>query len=391
MRSYIRRYAILIIPLLALTLLAGCNRALVASRPVDLSAEWPMEGFGPARSRITSESLQPPLTIQSEYTLPDRAEQASPVTIAGGLLFVEGTNKLYAVALDSGDERWAMNLAGAFFSPAVVDGVVYVRSESGANGFVYALRADTGVKLWQHKFDRVGSAYDNVGGHVTSPVVVDGLVLVGAAEAIHALDAKTGAEVWRYETEFPVISSAAVAEGVVYMGDFTRLYALDVQTGAERWRFDHDQMSLFFAPVIVADQVALASFDTIYMLDRASGAVRWSKRFDDMQVIPAGASAQHLYVKATTQLWAVDLEDGQIVWNYATTNFVSMPAITNDQLYVITRSDGSRQVRALQQSDGREIWRTDQPDLANAAPVIAGGRVYVRVGDGRVLVFEASS
>ncbi|RIK35891.1 MAG: pyrrolo-quinoline quinone, partial [Chloroflexi bacterium] len=179
-----------------------------------------MEGFSPARSRTTNEAIQPPLDIQSEYTLADRAEQASPVAIAGGLLFVEGTNKLYAVALDSGEER-----AGAFFSPAVVDGVVYVRSESGADGFIYALEAGTGVKLWQHRFEQVGSAYDNIGGHVTSPVVVDGLVLVGAAEALYALDAKTGTEVWRYDTEFPIISSAAVAESLVYVGDFTRLYA----------------------------------------------------------------------------------------------------------------------------------------------------------------------
>jgi len=355
------------------------------------ATEWPMEGQSPERNRATSGTIQLPLRIHNEYTVQGDAEHASPIAIMGGLLFAESNHKLHAVTLESGQEQWVFNLTGSFLSPAVVNGSVYLRSETGEDGFVFALAADSGAKLWQYKFAKVGSAYDNVGGHVTSPVVVDGMVLVGAAENVVALNAQDGKELWHFVTEYPVVSSVSVADGLVYFADFTRLYAVDLQTGQERWRFDHGKLALYFAPIIVGDQIALAGEDTIYLLNRSSGKQTWFKRFDDMQIIPAGASAHHLYVKATNQLWALDLAQGQVAWNFSTTNFISLPAITDDQIYIITRADGGSQVRALQQASGKEIWRQEQAGLANAAPVIAGGNVYVRAMNGNVLVFRSSS
>lgn len=391
MRSTDRCYAILFIVLLAFGTLTACARTgASSSSPVDLAAEWPMEGYGPARNRGVDEALSIPLSTLDEYPLADSVAHASPVAIAQGLIFADSDRKLHALAVGSGDEQWQINLAGSFLSPAVAAGTVFVRVESGADGSVVALKADSGAKLWQYKFARVGSAYDNVGGHVTSPVVVDGVVLVGAAEQVYALDAADGAVIWNYETEYPVVSSVSVADATVFVSDFTRLYALDLQSGRERWRFDHGKLSLYFAPIVIGDQVAIASYDTIYLLDRTNGAPVWSKQFDEMQVIPAGAAQQQLYVKSTNQLWALNRSDGVVLWNYATQNFVSLPAITSDQLYIITRSDGGSQLRALRPSDGQEVWRQDHAGLINAAPVVAGGRVYVRTDSGGILVFASS-
>ena len=69
-------------------------------------------------------------------------------------------------------------------------------------------------------------------------------------------------------------------------------------------------------------------------------------------------------------------------------DFVSLPAVVGGQIYVITRIGGSGQLRALRLADGQEIWQTEDARLANAAPVVAGGRVYVRTTDGRVLVYD---
>lgn len=370
--------------------LVGVACAPYAAPEVSAYGAWPMEGYGPLRNRDTEELLALPLNPQTSYTAAGAAQYASPVTIADGVLYAEGDRKLHAIALSGGAERWQIDLNGSFFSPAVMDGTVFVRAESGNDGYVIALQADSGAKLWQYKFPAVGSAYDNIGGHVTSPVVASGLLIVGAAETIVALDTHSGREVWTYTTEFPVISSVSIANETLYAADFSRLYALDLKTGQERWRFDHGQLALYFAPILVEDEVAIAGYDTIYLLDRNTGKVVWSKRFDDTQVIPAGASEDAIYVKSTNRFWALDRISGNVRWNYAATNFVSLPAITRDQIYVVTRSDGGSQIRALAQADGQELWRVDQAGLTNAAPVVAGGRLYARTSEGNVVVFASS-
>src|SRR5665647_2558881 len=107
----------------------------------------------------------------------------------------------------NGNLLWNYKTGGSVTSsPAVVDGVVYVGSESPDNN-VYALNATTGLKLWNSP----------VGGGVTdsSPAVVDGMVYVGAEDnQVYAYNATFGTIVWHHPTGIAVHnSSPAVVNG----------------------------------------------------------------------------------------------------------------------------------------------------------------------------------
>src|SRR5207247_10011017 len=89
-------------------------------------------------------------------------------------------------------------------SAAVVDGVVYVVA---ADANVYALDALTGALKWKHSLGNPDPSVE--GAHVwSSPAVFNGKVYVGKSSHrdapcvrgnVMALDAETGAEVWRFD------------------------------------------------------------------------------------------------------------------------------------------------------------------------------------------------
>lgn len=93
--------------------------------------------------------------------------------------------------------------------------------------------------LWAFKTDKTVTA---------SPVVVDGRLFVGDWSAtMYALDADTGAELWRFRAHEapgapfgPIVATAAVADAggrtLVVFGSGPTMHAVDAATGDEVWR-----------------------------------------------------------------------------------------------------------------------------------------------------------
>ena len=96
------------------------------------------------------------------------------------------------------------------------------------------------------------------GGHLTSPVVVDGTVFVGAGKEVYALDAASGAVRWEFAAKDYISSSATAADGRIYISDFDAFYAIDQKTGTQIWSYP-TTMTFYFAPVIGGQTVLLSS------------------------------------------------------------------------------------------------------------------------------------
>ncbi|MFN0177774.1 MAG: PQQ-dependent dehydrogenase, methanol/ethanol family [Gemmatimonadales bacterium] len=136
-------------------------------------------------------------------------------------------------------------------TPIVVDGVLYV---SGPWGTVFAVDAKTGAERWRYD-PAVDGSY---GRRACCDVVNRGLavwqgrVYVGTLDGfLVALDAATGAEVWKADTFvdrdtrfYTITGPPQVAKDVVVIGNSggefgVRGYitAYDIATGQQRWRF----------------------------------------------------------------------------------------------------------------------------------------------------------
>ncbi len=108
-------------------------------------------------------------------------------------------------------------------SAAIVDGVVFVGSMPGE---LVALNLDDGTPLWKY---RVGE--EGIGE--SSPAVDDGVVYFGdLAGIVHAVSVEKGERLWTFATEGEIKSSPVVVDGKVLVGSYDEhLYCLSARNG----------------------------------------------------------------------------------------------------------------------------------------------------------------
>ena len=119
-------------------------------------------------------------------------------------------------------------LASIISSPSVCDGYVYIGSY---DGYVYGLNASTGAQIWKYQ------TQDSV---TSSPAVAYGCVYVGSEDNnVYCLNASNGKKIWQSPTGYWVWSSPAVADGNVYVGseDYS-IYCLNASTGTKEWSYE---------------------------------------------------------------------------------------------------------------------------------------------------------
>jgi len=303
------------------------------------------------------------------------------------LLLVDAPDDLRAVDLVSGKQRWFAPLAGMYVSPAVADGRVFVRPEAANKGQIVALDVQTGKQIWAFTPKRLSTPETSYfGGHLTSPVVSEGRVVVGAGKEVYSLDAASGRGLWEYSGQDLITSSATVHEGRIYIADFTHIYALDFISGKQLWSYT-TQSSISFAPIAAGGVLFASNGSNLVALDSATGKERWTAKYPNEKLIPGAAAGGLVYLKSTTDLYALDITSGKEVWRFHNQNFVSLPAVAGEDVFVVSGNGPDSALEALNTKTGKRNWRMAFASLANTAPVIAGQSIYVRTTDGRVMSF----
>jgi outer membrane protein assembly factor BamB len=219
-----RGAAAAVLTVLVIALLAGCGGGGSSSSdsitdggnaPVSAGKEAAYPGMDLANTRfaagpIDRESVE---GLKLAWKLPSKTQStygaysASPV-VSGGVVYMQDLeSNVQAVDLESGELLWETKMESAVQGPngvAVEGGMVFGATETGA----FALDAETGKEVWKTELTtQPKEAID------MSPGVHDGLVYVstvptdvtsayngGIAGIVYALDAKTGAKKWSFDT-----------------------------------------------------------------------------------------------------------------------------------------------------------------------------------------------
>ena len=249
--------------------------------------------------------------------------------------FVDTRMNLVALSRTNGSLRWLTplhdeKLAGKSApdnptfnhraaTPLLLAGVLYVGSSDGG---LYALDAATGAKLWRH--DTKAPVFSGVGLHGTDTLMfgtMDGSVVL--------LDRRTQQETLRVKAGGGVVTTPVVAAGKLIVGsrDYL-LYGFNLADGSVAWKFSYWFSWIESTPVFADGliYVGASDYSRVTALDPATGKAAWATPVHGMNwgspLVTAdrvftGTASQNIpgtAIAHTAGLMALERKTGAVLW-----------------------------------------------------------------------------
>lgn len=398
--------------LLAGTALAGCEREVILQGerfPVraPLEASEQVEGEPAPVAPVESDGFRaepialPAAVANGEW--PQRAGNAAHTGLHGALS--AAPQRVWSLSVGAGNGKRARITA----APVVSGGKVFAMD---ADSNLVAAGLGGGL-VWKAslKPDFDGGSQVAGGGVAVQGGTV--FATTGYGEVV-ALNAGSGAVIWRQRLDGPVAGAPTVAGNAVYVvaRDGTAM-ALDAATGKVQWEYSGTRSASGRqspAAPAVANDLVIFPFTTgqIVSIEAGDGARRWLGAVAGQRSETAAAgigevtgdpviSGGVVYVGSSSgRTVAIDAETGERLW-FAREGAMNPPLVVGGSVFVV--SDMARLVR-MDAATGEVIWATDMPfrvkekpkkwrDLhAHFGPVLAGGRIAVASSDGVLRLFN---
>lgn len=238
---------------------------------------------------------------------------------------------------------------------------------------------------------------------IAAPLQVGDVTYVGTADNhLLALDANTGAEMWRFDTEGPVWAQPTYHEGILYVTSLDRhAYALDADSGEELWQAELGG-AISAQPVVNPEEelVYVGAYDNaLHALDINDGSEQWQVAATNwVWSAPALADGRLYFVDSNAQVYAVDAATGDLIWNVAANKMRQVagaslstpetvngavqasPVIADGRVYIA--SEGNRDTEegllvALDADSGEEVWQRTVRAPLFTTPVIVDDVIVV--------------
>jgi outer membrane protein assembly factor BamB len=369
----------------------------------------------PVLSRIETAKVDPALAGVSVVLPP--AQPNTEWAQAGG---TAGKSYGHLALPDNLGKAWTVSVAGSSdrrrlaAAPVIGDGKLFVADTSGV---VHAFDAQSGGKLWSQVAEVEGNLRAaNFGGGVS----YDGgrVYATNGVGEVLALDAGTGAQIWKVKPAGPLRGAPTVAFGSVYvMTQDNQLIALAAADGKQLWNESGSttQTGLFGVGSPAAGQgtiIAGYASGELIAYRYENGRVLWADALartsistevgalSDIDADPIIDAGRVYALGQGGRMAAYELVTGQRIWELNLAG-VSTPAIAGEWIFTLT--DDAR-LLAIARGSGRVRWIVDLGRWRNAekkknpvfwtGPVLAGNKLWVANSEGqiyRVSVEEGSA
>lgn len=278
---------------------------------------------------------------------------------------------------------WQTTIGRTFASPAVVDNVVYINTDSQG---LQTLSLANGRGL--QKFNTGKSWW-------TSPVVAANIVYsINDQGVVHAIDRGTFNLRWRTDLRGLVTSSPIVAAGSLFVGSRNgSVYALDASTGEVLWRFQTGG-EISSSPALTGNTLLIGSGDrSLYAIESRSGALKWSAPTEGpVDSSPTIVDGDVFVGSFDGSLYSFKLADGTQNWKCPLGGWVhSSPAVEGDRVFAGTVARGPDTAPSFNWVDrktGKRLGFFDVPDSIYSSPTIWGDLVLIGCRDHNLYAFD---
>ena len=380
---------------------AGFGVMPATSAAAAQSVDWPQFKLSPGLTGYnkfetvlgTANVNQLGVRWQTLVAGPNQTDVGNSPVVAGGAVYIANlggapcfpgcapdTSFLYKLSASTGNVEWKSSLGTdqVFSTAAVGDGVVYI----GAQNAIHAFAAADGKPVWT----------TTIGGQPSPALTLSRRVVYGGASdgKVYALSANDGRILWSTATGAGISSPVAAAGNHVYArSEDGFLYAFDATTGAIAWKIE--QSADHGGATALGGRVYMVNGGLLQARHASNGSLIWSVEQvgSDVHSTPTvGAGIVVLGAVNSPLVSAYDESNGRLLWAFEAdgngAEVLGSPVLANGVVYVITDDGTLHMLDAATGAQLHSILPSTSPSAATTTPAVVDGRVYVARADGFV-------
>ncbi|HEY3210425.1 MAG TPA: PQQ-binding-like beta-propeller repeat protein [Actinomycetota bacterium] len=200
------------------------------------------------------------------------------------------------------------------------------------------------------------------------------------------------------------MSSAVLVPGLAVATGGTRLFGIDPESGKVLWS-DIERVEGPLAPPAIDPAAGLVVFtegngpgkSAVVAADLASRSQRWRFPIEDISRGGPTIADGTVFVGSRDRfVYAIDAKQGTLRWKKRLQSSVeAAPAVAGGRVYAVSENgtNGDTRLYALDAATGRSVWSYSPRGVAIgvSSPTVAAGTVFVGFGDAQVRAFDAET
>jgi outer membrane protein assembly factor BamB len=344
--------------------------------------------------------------------IPDGAAAHWPGFRGPGGLATAGAGKAASLAADIGRVAWKTELSHhGNGSPIVWGERVFVTGADKKLGVIYCFKTDTGEQVWRREVPLTGPADPmEETGYATPTPATDGkrVYAIFATGDVVAFDLD-GKPAWQaklgeYKAPYGYASSPVLYRDRLLVqydqqddGD-SALLALDTRTGRTAWRIKRSMGPSWSTPLVISTrrgpQVIVCANNGIAAYAPEDGREIWTVRCETQDLVPVPTVAGGLIIAAMTGAGTLavspdgdgDVTKTHVVWhNEDAVSDVPSPVGFGDLFFQLFAG----KLTCHKAADGKEVGALEFEGNFYASPILCGGALLLLDRDGAMAAVKA--